>query len=157
MSREEQIAPSHLAVLRVAVNVVPACVLNESGVLYVESPPYQAFREVFKLAVVDVSDGPDGEQARGQLIPLDQGAPGVQSGEEELHQQCFLRMSPCSTRPPSIWTVPYQLLCSAFLPQCLGCGLSVPGCSWICGQQKSHWSIFLSLTTRLCLFPMDMR
>ena len=46
MSREEQIAPSHLAVLRVAVNVVPACVLNESGVLYVESPPYQAFREV---------------------------------------------------------------------------------------------------------------
>ena len=90
MSREEQIAPSHLAVLRVAVNVVPACVLSEFGVFYVESPPYQAFREVFKLAVVDVSVGSDGEQARRQLIPLDQGAPGVQSGEEELHQRCFL-------------------------------------------------------------------
>ena len=79
MSREEQIALSHLAVLRVVVNVVPACVLNESGVLYVESPPYQAFREVFKLAVVDVSVGPDGEQAQRQLIPLDQGAPGIRS------------------------------------------------------------------------------
>ena len=45
---------------------------------------------MFKLAVVDVSDGSDGEQARRQLIPLDQGAPGVQSGEEKLHQQCFL-------------------------------------------------------------------
>ena len=79
MSREEQIALSHLAVLRVVVNVVPACVLNESGVLYVESLPYQAFREVFKLAVVDVSLGPDSEQAQRQLIPLDQGAPGIRS------------------------------------------------------------------------------
>ena len=71
--------PSHLAVLRVAVNVVPACVLNNNGVLYEESLPYQAFREVFKLAVVDVSLGPDSEQAQRQLIPLDQGAPGIRS------------------------------------------------------------------------------
>ena len=34
---------------------------------------------VFKLAVVDVSVGPDGEQAQRQLIPLDQGAPGIRS------------------------------------------------------------------------------
>ena len=45
---------------------------------------------MFKLAVVDVSDGSDGEQARRQLIPLDQGAPGVQSGEEQLNLRCFL-------------------------------------------------------------------
>ena len=66
-----------------AVIVAPAGVLNESDVLYVEGPPYQAFRDVFKLAVVDVSVGPDGEQAQRQLIPLDQGALGILSREDE--------------------------------------------------------------------------
>ena len=157
MSREEQLAPSHLAVLRVAVNVVPACVLNESGVLYVESLPYQAFREVFKLAVVDVSVGPDGEQAQRQLIPLDQGAPRIRSREDE--ERCFLTAGnvTLSTMPNLNLDRALSVICSAFFPQCLECDLSVPGCSWICGQQKSHWSIFLSLTTWLCLFPMDVR
>ena len=125
--------------------------------LYVESLPYQAFREVFKLAVVDVSVGPDGEQAQRQLIPLDQGAPGIRSREDE--EWCFLTAGNVTLSTSSTLNLDRALsvICSAFFPQCLGCGLSVPGCSWICGQQKSHWSIFLSLTTRLCLFPMDMR
>ena len=143
--------------LRVVVNVVPACVLNESGVLYVESPPYQAFREVFKLAVVDVSVGPDGEQAQRQLIPLDRGAPGIRSREDE--ERCFLTAGNVTLSTTSNLNLDRALsvICPTFFPQCLECDLLVPGCGWICGQQKSHWSIFLSLPTRLCLFPMDMR
>ena len=115
---------------------------------------------VFKLAVVDVSDGSDGEQARRQLIPLDQGAPGVQSGEEELHQRCFLTAENVTLFTSSTLNLDHALsvtLFCLFFHSVWGVGYQFQVAVGFGGQQKSHWSIFLFLTTRLCLFPMDVR